>query len=826
MTPWTTERQKGAAMKTGQIERTGSRTHTSKHGSPGLTAGLARPGAQILFGLLLVAAAGFPQRADAGDVVFEWNANSEPDIAGYIMYSGKASGKYDTWIDVKNVTRYTVSGLPAGTYYFSLTAYDISGKDSGYANEISVVVGSVDDRPPAIMTVVTTGITDAAATIGWTTDEPSDALVEFGLDANYGSAIAADPALTTTHAVQLTGLAAATTYHYRVKSRDAAGNLAVSDDFSFTTGSPPDTRPPRITDVRYVSVSNNSATITWVTDEPGDTQIEYGTSSAYGLSTELNPALAIFHSQALSGLAAGTVYHFRVKSDDAARNLAVSDDFTFTTTSLPDIESGLVAAYAFDEGAGARAADSSGTANSAVITNATWTSKGKFGKALSFNGKNSFLSAGVDGLPDLGAPKTISCWIYSNAGAGQAQSVVALANEPKQASIRQGFRSSLIGMLQYEGTWIVAANPPPAKAWHHFAYTFDGTENRFYIDGQPVSSSTIAPRAAPVATFQIGRWITGSEYFKGTLDELRVYSRALTQEEILLVMNAPLAGTRPAFSGPVLMEAIQNGADESEESGAIETTSANSYVESTPSVFVEIRLSQDVYAPGETVSASAFWLGNPSAYGRDVELKAWMVATGGVSSAVGNGSFDGIFSLPAGLNRDFGLVPLHQLDSEIQPGSYRIGARIIDPVTGDVLAEDSCPFAVSGFHGRSGRESAASSRFASDPAAQLEGRFGSILYGEYYPSSAYRVVNMGRDSATVELKVWIEPRGGVPTRVLALGNEGSFVLPPGSDMTLDPVSALPPADLLPAGIYQLKARLLDRTTGETLCEDAIQLQVF
>src|SRR5206468_4855016 len=54
-------------------------------------------------------------------------------------------------------------------------------------------------------------------------------------------------------------------------------------------------------------------------------------TTSYGSSTTLNPSLVTSHSQALSGLASSTLYHYRVKSKDAAANLATSADFTFTT---------------------------------------------------------------------------------------------------------------------------------------------------------------------------------------------------------------------------------------------------------------------------------------------------------------------------------------------------------------------------------------------------------------------------------------------------------------------------------------------------------------
>jgi hypothetical protein len=88
---------------------------------------------------------------------------------------------------------------------------------------------------------------------------------------------------------------------------------------------------PSITAVSASNVSSSATTIRWTTDEGSDTQVDYGTTTAYGASTALNTARVTSHTQTLSGLAAGTLYHFRVRSRNASGNLAVSGDFTFTT---------------------------------------------------------------------------------------------------------------------------------------------------------------------------------------------------------------------------------------------------------------------------------------------------------------------------------------------------------------------------------------------------------------------------------------------------------------------------------------------------------------
>jgi hypothetical protein len=93
-----------------------------------------------------------------------------------------------------------------------------------------------------------------------------------------------------------------------------------------------DTTPPVISDVSASSLTSSGAVISWNTNEASDTQVEYGTTSAYGSATSLNTSMATGHSAAIAGLAARASYHYRVRSRDAAGNLAVSGDFGFTTS--------------------------------------------------------------------------------------------------------------------------------------------------------------------------------------------------------------------------------------------------------------------------------------------------------------------------------------------------------------------------------------------------------------------------------------------------------------------------------------------------------------
>lgn len=77
----------------------------------------------------------------ADQVTLQWDANTESDLAGYRIHQGNEDGSYSVHIDVHNVTTYTMTGLTEGqTYYFAATAYDASGNESGYSNQVSYTV--------------------------------------------------------------------------------------------------------------------------------------------------------------------------------------------------------------------------------------------------------------------------------------------------------------------------------------------------------------------------------------------------------------------------------------------------------------------------------------------------------------------------------------------------------------------------------------------------------------------------------------------------------------------------------------------------------------
>ena len=98
--------------------------------------------------------------ATAADVTFEWDANTEPDLAGYKLYSGNESGVYDpaTVVDVGKVTTHVLSNVADGKWFWALTAYDASGNESKKSNEVSMTIDTVGPGAPAAFRVILSAV--------------------------------------------------------------------------------------------------------------------------------------------------------------------------------------------------------------------------------------------------------------------------------------------------------------------------------------------------------------------------------------------------------------------------------------------------------------------------------------------------------------------------------------------------------------------------------------------------------------------------------------------------------------------------------------------
>lgn len=202
----------------------------------------------------------------------------------------------------------------------------------------------IDTTPPVITAGPTAVyLSDTRALIEWETDELADGVVDYGLTTAYGNTEVQPGGFTTLHQVLLTGLAAGTTYDYRVSSTDPYSNGPTqSANFQFTTAGAPDTTGPLITDT-VTPTSTQSVDITFTTDEHATTDVEHGPT--VGLGTSLpDSVFRDSHTRSIGGLTPGATHFYEITATDptgnsnatGVQNFTLPDDVLITTTTLPD----------------------------------------------------------------------------------------------------------------------------------------------------------------------------------------------------------------------------------------------------------------------------------------------------------------------------------------------------------------------------------------------------------------------------------------------------------------------------------------------------------
>ena len=178
---------------------------------------------------------------------------------------------------------------------------------------------------------------------------------------------------------------------------------------------------------------------------------------------------------------------------------------------------------------------------------------GKYGAALAFNGANAWVT--INAAPSLGVAgaMTIEAWVNPSNGSGwrtvllqETSGNLAYALYSANSASRPAGYVRTTAEASVTGTAAVALN-----TWTHLALTYNGSALRFYRDGTLVrttaTTGVIAPERDRCGSAGIP---SGVRYFAGTIDEVRVYNRALTATEIQVDMATPVGGATPPDTTP------------------------------------------------------------------------------------------------------------------------------------------------------------------------------------------------------------------------------------------------------------------------------------
>ncbi|HWL17613.1 MAG TPA: LamG-like jellyroll fold domain-containing protein [Opitutus sp.] len=231
-----------------------------------------------------------------------------------------------------------------------------------------------------------------------------------------------------------------------------------------------------------------------------------------------------------------------VKVSDGAAQASTS--FVLTVSAPAKPASGLVAAYAFNETSGTTAGDASGNGNAGAVTDATWSSAGKFGGALVFNGSSSLVYVKPSASLNLGAKMTLSAWVKPTATQSGWRTIVQKQVDSYflHASSNSAMKPAAGGTFGGKKAWATSPTALTVGAWTHLAVSYDGANVRLFINGRQVASQAQTGAIESNGNgLRIGGTVPYGEYFKGLIDEVRVYNRSLSESEIRADMNAPIA---------------------------------------------------------------------------------------------------------------------------------------------------------------------------------------------------------------------------------------------------------------------------------------------
>jgi hypothetical protein len=204
----------------------------------------------------------------------------------------------------------------------------------------------------------------------------------------------------------------------------------------------------------------------------------------------------------------------------------------------------LVAAYSFDAQTGPTVTDDAGRSLTGTISGAAWTASGRFGGALQFDGVDDWMTVADSSWLDVGREITLEAWVYPTAAGGSRNVLIKEAAESYTYAL---YADGLIGPSAGATTGSNAsATTPTALAldtWSHLAATYDGATLRLFVNGDAVASTPVTGLIAISSEpLRIGGNRSWGEHFAGVIDEVRIYNRALSLDEIRKDMATPISG--------------------------------------------------------------------------------------------------------------------------------------------------------------------------------------------------------------------------------------------------------------------------------------------
>jgi len=291
--------------------------------------------------------------------------------------------------------------------------------------------------------------------------------------------------------------------------------------------------------------------------------------------------------------------------------------------------------------------------NTGVASSGTRYVAGKVGRAFAFDGLNDVVL--VADAPSLGFASTSSFTIELWAYRISSTSTMHLMGK-RQGCGGPPFYGVAIGPGAFPSTSF------PLNTWTHTAVTYNGDTGmqEGYLNGSLVVPAAIASgfiglNNAPLMLGSMG----SCAGFDGYIDEVSLYRRTLSADELRSIVAAGTAG------------------------------------KCDPTPICDIQLNRGTFLNGDQIVARVARLGNPGPSPQPVEVKLWFEQPDGVTTVpVLTAGADSSFVLSSGFDNDYAPLGLATVQTSTPRGTHRLNCRVLNPATGETLSEDSKPFQV------------------------------------------------------------------------------------------------------------------------------------
>jgi len=450
--------------------------------------------------------------------------------------TGYESGDGITWFAVGSDS-VTSAGLYVG---FLATSGSISGANSSSFDNVTLAVA--DTTAPAAPSGLTVKAGNTQDSLTWNAVPGASGYTVKRATASGGPYLLAATNLNLTHYLD-TGLVNGITYYYVVTASSLNRESSSSSEASAT---PMLSLPPVPDSLSAVALSAKAISLTWTTSLSASS---YNVKRAPASGGPYVLVANVSVNSYIDSLVADTVTYFYVVS---AVNAIGESKVTCEVSATP----GNLDYWKFDETSGTTAFDSWSTRNATVNGGAVW-APGIVGNGISLDGVSGYVAAPA-GI--LAKDFTISAWVKVAAlatwerifdfGSGKT-SYMFLSPQSNTGTVRYAIFTGSGSEQQINSSSALSVN-----VWHHLAVTWSGNVGILYIDGVEAgrnSNMTNNPSSLGSTTQNwIGRsQFSGDPYFSGSVDEFRIYARALSAAEI----SSLVGNTAPP--PPVSLSVIQ-----------------------------------------------------------------------------------------------------------------------------------------------------------------------------------------------------------------------------------------------------------------------------